>query len=406
VPHVFSPSQIHVWNLCNRKWAWHHVAGLPRPPQADSAKLGQRVDELMRAHYTSAQNVAPHQGLEGEILVSALAHLPKHGAPFVRVGDYRTVKTRHTWRCQTDLEDVGVTYDLKTTGDLRYALKPDQLARDPQAVIYAQARRALQVTWVYAVTKGPTRKTLPVTYTFTPEELAARVAEIDATADDMQKLLDASTKDVLAVPPNFEGCSAYGGCPYQENCGRTTKASNYTMNDIMSMFQIPGAPAPAASPIAPPVQDSGNFLVGPGGVAGGPVVLAPNGMPLPPQMIQTQQVPNLERTALVPIRPVTPDQAENLNTIAMQFAVMSAPAQAPAQINPPEALLPPSAPVGMPADIAALVQAPVFDAPKAKRARGPNVAKADAIEGTGVTLIVIQDPALALAIVNAIKGAQ
>jgi hypothetical protein len=410
VPHNFSPSQIHVWDLCKRKWAWHHIAKLPKPPQAASAALGTRVDALMRAYYANPDHVMPPPTLEGQILIAALQYLPKHG-PYAHPGRKRTAHTRHVWRCETDLETTGMTYDLKTTSDFRYALTSAQLARDPQAAVYARATGSLGVTWIYTLTRGPTRKAISVSHSFSHDELLNRVNDIDSRADEMQKLLDGSNKDVLAIEPNYEACSAYGGCPYQENCKRVPN-----MNNIMDMFKVPES-APVVAPIVP-VQDAGNFLVGPNGVPGGPVIVAPNGLPLPPMMVQSQQVPNVDRSAMVPIRPVTPEQAENLNVISQQFKAMQ-PASAPvtASINPPEQLLPPGHPVGMPADIAALVQAPATQAPvQAPEAPAQAPAPAEAprtrtrkpkegaevVTANGVVMIVLQDATLAKALVDAI----
>ena len=418
MPHVFSPSQVHVWDLCKRKWAWQNIAKLPRGPQSAGAALGDRVDALARVYYTNAQHLAPPDTLEGRILLAALEHLPKHG-PLVRVGDFRRAYTRHVWACKTDLETIGTTYDLKTTSDFRYAMTSAQLARDPQAVVYARATGSLGVNWVYTLTRGAARKAISVSHTFTPEELAARVNDIDLRADAMQLLLDASNKDVLAIEPNYEACSAFGGCPYQENCRRSQNMS------IMDLF---GLASPPVS-VSPLLQDAGNFLVGAGGAPGGPVVVAPNGLPLSPFMISSQTVPNAERTAAIPIRPVTPEQAENLNVLALQFQAQQG--QALAAINPPEQVLPPGHPVGFPPDIAALLPAtaptglwtetvitstpapaPVETPAPARGPGRPRKVKEVSAEGAevvsahGVTMIVIHDATLAKALVDAITVAQ
>ena len=117
-----------------------------------------------------------------------------------------------------------VLLDLKTTGNIRYALKPDQLRTDIQMNAYAYnifekyAPNADEITYthIYVTTKGK-ELVKPVSITVKRSHVVDFWNNvIKPMADEM--LLAANEEWLDAVDPSPAHCGAFGGCPYKNLC--------------------------------------------------------------------------------------------------------------------------------------------------------------------------------------------
>lgn len=409
-----------------------------RSPDTPATERGSRIHALLEAYYRSKVHTIP-EGEDGEILVKALEHLPPWGTPgLIPEREVQPILTPggNMWVARIDVHVPGdVVADLKTCSSFAYMPTVDQLARDSQAVLYAYATGERRVRWVYTRTKGA-REARKVEHVFSEDELRERVKELDQRARK-RYLLRASDTDPLTLPPTPSACEKFNGCSHQSRCNLTLEERYPNMSQPFDMSSLFGPIAQPIAPIAPPAPVApppcmGKFLTAPGTGDDGPIVRAPNGMPLPPQMVQTQTVPDPTKMgpafagqapAMIPIRPVGPPMGEHLNALAEAWAKYTLGNAAPVAINPPEQSLAPAAPTGLPPaaavsptqqppDITSLL-GPAAPAPEAKKGRASkkDAAPAGAGDvhpvGQGIVTIVLNvtDPAMAQAIATIIAKA-
>jgi hypothetical protein len=125
-----------------------------------------------------------------------------------------------------------IVCDHKSCSDLRWAKTEEQLAEDPQALIYViWAALTWQVPticarWTYfsATTAEPRepRGSKPVEVLFdvrSPTMLDA-VARLVSDFEEMAKIRR-EKQPGLAFPPSPESCSMFGGCAHQQRCNLT-----------------------------------------------------------------------------------------------------------------------------------------------------------------------------------------
>lgn len=227
-----SPSQITTFRLCPRKWAFsRHLPGRSNK----YADLGTAVHTALEAWLINGTPLDLSTEV-GQIAASGMQHLPPPGLCAVESA-FKFETHRATYTGRRDLRfveetDRRMTYrevigDHKTTVDLKWAKTPSELATDPQGVLYAmsvfeevpQAKEA-ELRWIYYTTRKPyksRRVSLVVTYAETVERMKA----IDATADEMA--VHGEKPDPHTLPATPTACEAFGGCPYQVECGLSAK---------------------------------------------------------------------------------------------------------------------------------------------------------------------------------------
>lgn len=276
-----SPTQVKLFRLCKRKWAFAYIDKI-RAPSTVKQDFGTAVHaELER---WLSKGVPPSDTPEGKIAKQGIrtGWLPTPG-PKLNVetrfeldlpGMVDGVKLIGFIDCEAPPGYEGVAeplvIDHKTTGDLKWAMKPEELSEDPQAVIYAyramrkwKTRRA-RSRWVYyAATNPPTGPRKPN---------GARMAEWLFDADTVlwqrtfEKLLNdlaamrdahAAWKSADAAPPEPRGCGVYGGCPYALKCNLKSEdvlatailqdgREHYGLR-VLPQYGINGAPDNAAA---------------------------------------------------------------------------------------------------------------------------------------------------------------
>ena len=230
-----SPSQIEVWRLCQRKWAFRYIAGIDAPSHP-SAQKGTAVHEVLEAWLAFGTVIDLDATAEidgkpfkpGPIAAAMIRHLPHPGTCGTERHIFVRTPVAHyqghiDWdQTQGVLPVVG---DHKTTSNFKWAKSPEDLKTDPQANIYAAAvmaetgADAVDLQWTYGKTVGkPATKVV---------RLRLYRAEVERNFD----ALDETAAEILAakqaqLPPlqhdfNANACEAYGGCFHRDTCNLT-----------------------------------------------------------------------------------------------------------------------------------------------------------------------------------------
>lgn len=255
-----SPSQFNTFNDCKRQWWFQSILGLPTPQRA-SAALGTAVHEQLEAYVDSGKLPADTEA--GRIAKAGLSLLPEPGTSWTEVKMHNE-DTQAQWpriylaglpvNGYVDLLNLTgkrpLIIDHKTTSDLKYAKKKDELLCDPQMVIYgsfalaacdAQGIEATEVDAghvVYLTRGAPSaRKTL---VTLDRKHLAAERQKLEVTVNEMKGLAEATSPD--KVPGEPSSCNKYGGCHFRDKCRALSLIDDQPMT-FAGYFREPSQPA-------------------------------------------------------------------------------------------------------------------------------------------------------------------
>lgn len=117
--------------------------------------------------------------------------------------------------------------DHKTTGNLRYALNSKKLATDPQGVLYAaealatREREEVRLQWVYYLTKRPWQARL-VEVVLNETHVATELEKLDEIVGrKMLPLVGRTDLHPKEVEANLSSCDKYGGCPFRSECDQS-----------------------------------------------------------------------------------------------------------------------------------------------------------------------------------------
>ncbi len=144
--------------------------------------------------------------------------------------DLITVEAKHYgWTADAEPGAVLVCrlWDFKTTSSFDWAKTAEELAEDPQVLLYALhamqtwGLEAIECTWIYLLTEGKPRA-YPVTVTITRAEAEAAVLEMAETAAEIVETVrafKAGRLRVIDLEQNVSACKAYGGCVYHADKG-------------------------------------------------------------------------------------------------------------------------------------------------------------------------------------------
>jgi hypothetical protein len=407
-----SPSAIETFDDahggCMRKWAWSKLDRLPKTEGA-AAALGTAVHSQ---HEDWLRHGKPYDltKREGEIAHATLHLLPPPGVANVE-GETKFQLNGITYGGKLDgewLEQAGwprlashppeglqeitpwsraVVLDHKTGNKNYFKLAREQLLGHPQAPIYA-ARSfqkyqtpIVELRWNYATTTGKP-KPFPSWHVVRPEDVhGVWLEQVERPAKRLLEVVSQANHEraqgrpfgALQLPPNYNACAAYGGCPFRSKCqltGPQEIQAHMTQQSVQQQQQdflqriMPGATAPAAAaplpglaapvqapPMAPPPMQGppayGTPTHDPNYVhdGKGAYMFAPGGV------IQTQPT--------APAAPVV--QAPVLAAAVPPMSQGYGPA-----INPPESQLPPAQVAAAQAEIAPPV---VEQAPKKTKAK-------------------------------------
>lgn len=219
-----SASQVSTFEMCQRKWAWEKIDGLRTPPNR-YADYGVRVHKLLDAWFSKGE--MPPNTPEGLTARAILRHLPPPQTPGLEVEKEISLSLGGVkFKGFIDLRlipgrDVPLVSDHKTTGSFEWAKTPTDLPKDVQATLYGLDTMEetgcdkVELQWTYATRSSP--RSLPVIRVVTRSEIEDRIGKTAETVAQMKEIYDAAPR-VIDLPYNLKGCSAFGGCPFVNNC--------------------------------------------------------------------------------------------------------------------------------------------------------------------------------------------
>lgn len=221
-----SVSQIENFSACKRKWGWRYLNGLKSPPSR-AAQFGIDGHKILEEW---VRNATPIPNTE-------LGKLVRFG---IKPGYVPTPKTIHNLEHRFEIlfPDWGVIVvgvmdfldlhnrlvgDYKFRSQARYNLSTKDLECDLQANVYAYAAQyptqnssPINLRWIY-FNKNSAEKVSKVEGQITAE--GARTV-LNKYLPIVQEMSACHRQNLKAedLELNTSECSAYGGCPYLDNC--------------------------------------------------------------------------------------------------------------------------------------------------------------------------------------------
>lgn len=235
----FSASQVDTFRRCHHRWGLRYLDGVTEPTPPGAAK-GTAMHSVLERMLGTGRLVA------GELTVSGVLdaaeceqwdvakrglHLlpsPQDVAPGEIEREFEFEYRGVTWRGRIDLSrmragETPKVWDHKSTSDMRWAKRPEELRDDLQAALYAK---------VGMLETGADTCELQWTYFPRPAKQKPAAVRLTVMHDEVDRVLDAATEDALEMHAaktagkkaedlarNWNACSAYGGCPHRSRCG-------------------------------------------------------------------------------------------------------------------------------------------------------------------------------------------
>lgn len=231
-----SPSALSTWNECHRKFGFKYISKIPAP-SGRGAELGTAIHKQIEQYMAGDALDFQANPQAAEVAAGFIPHLPPSTVSEEKFkflfphGDEHPVwfTGRIDFYHYEPQFRVVLVGDFKSTKSIaKYAKTPEQLDRDPQAVIYSKQgllkfadAESVRLRWLYGQTQGA-KRVLPVEHHFTPREVDDRMYEILPDARQMVYLRTVGT-DPNELEPNYDACGNFGGCPYQNVCKRDLK---------------------------------------------------------------------------------------------------------------------------------------------------------------------------------------
>lgn len=389
-----SATQIDTYELCPRKWGFRWLDGMKAPPNK-FAQLGLDTHGPME-HWLKSSIVPTGQDKPSQLAQALIPYVPPPQAVdpsnverdelivvddvlfVVKVDLYMPLVEYNLRLCQIcsafvyDTES-GATclnghggapwyevftrrprvYDHKTCGTFDYCVTERDIEFNAQAALYAlwamikTEQRVVDVQWNYVRTKGAI-KVRPVFKPIDDAMIVPRMEKSVATGRAIKWHLK-NTKRALDIAPDPSACDEYGGCPYREQCGITTR--DRIVTGSWTMFRPPERGSLTTMSDFKNQQGTQQFLQNFGNGQPG---MGPNGQPLvnPPQFAPPAGPPQFTPPAGPPTQftppagftPQGPPPQPQFSPpqmppapAASQWQPPQAPQQAP-QFTPPQAL--------------------------------------------------------------------
>jgi len=238
-----SPTQIKKGRDCLRLIAYEYVLG-QRPPSSVKQEFGTQMHGYLEQWLK--RSIMPPPTPPGE---TARQGILPDVLPTPDPGLIIEQKFVYPWHGTTNAsglidclvppelspDGIPLVIDHKSTSNLKWAMTEDQLAKDPQGIIYAIAAmlewgvpKALS-RWVYYSATNPQngyRKPngyRKVQYTFdkTTLEFRRNLSELCRSVDEVVHIRE---NKILpeALPASPHSCGNYGGCYFRDKCNLTT----------------------------------------------------------------------------------------------------------------------------------------------------------------------------------------
>lgn len=234
---------------------------------------GQLVHARLE-HYYQGEALDPVRNPIDAIAFEALPYLPKRGEPGVTTEREFVLEVDGVrWQGRKDLEWPGNLADHKTTKDKQYSKivcgYPDgKYCDDPkcltcndlQCALYAlesmvgAGTMKLAITWNYLITSwgkagNPKTRCVSRAGVITRERALETVRKANVDAKRATAL--AMHPSYLTVPPNPEGCRAYGGCDFRKICNLSPEQELEAIMQSAPVFPNAAAPVLPVFPSFP-----------------------------------------------------------------------------------------------------------------------------------------------------------
>lgn len=296
-----SASQVSTYRDCARKWAWSRIRKIPGK-FSPSAARGTKYHGILDRHFTGKAPIPTDDPL-GVVALEALNYLPPASTPGLEtehwfhldLGDGIGIRGKKDLAHGPPYRPIPKVWDHKSTGNLDYAMGPNELATDTQGIIYGyeslQKYRAetVDLEWLYARVVGRP-KIVPVQLRLTRAQIEPPMFGIRDDIVTMRKLEVVKT-DPLLLEPTLATCSKYDGCPYREHCTDLTaddhmrelfrtKTGEIEMS-VPNLPPLPGMTPPATQATPPP----------PAGFPGAQGPTSPPPIPTAPETTKASSAP-------------------------------------------------------------------------------------------------------------------
>ena len=233
-----SPSQLSTYRQCPRKWWLEKIGGL-RQPSTPAQKRGTAKHAHLEAYL---RGEAP---LTDPVCAAGLQYLPDPGdvlpEDVERKFIFEDPNLPVPCRGVIDLvERLPRITDHKTTSGMQYIKTPEELAGDPQAVLYTcyatrdlfkDPNMDLRFRLIYYLTRG-SPQSAEVEITMTKAMRARGFVAIMTTSIEMEKA--SRVTDPREIEGNSGACANYGGCPHRMMCARMGTSS---MGDLSGLLR-------------------------------------------------------------------------------------------------------------------------------------------------------------------------
>lgn len=233
-----SPSDVAIYELCPRKWAWRSIDGVV-PEKKPGAALGTKIHAIIEDWLKYRRFDWSKEG--AAVAAQIIRHLPPpqvvdpagvemHVA--IMIGGIRFNMTLDLIERERKPPKV---YDHKSTSDFCWAVAEDDMTNDVQVTLYAAyglretKAEAVEVQWTYGRTRGPAVAE-PRSRVLRGRDIMDRVNKTIESAHEMREL-HRTAKSALDVVYNAGACSAFGGCPFTSLCNLTEQEQ---MESIMT----------------------------------------------------------------------------------------------------------------------------------------------------------------------------
>ena len=247
-----SPSQIKTYRACQVKWLYQSILKYPTPTKPHlltGKKCHEEIEEYL------AQGTPP-----GRIMTAGIHRLPKPPIPRDHIEHSAALLDESLpvpVVLMVDLLEPSSTQvtDHKTTSNFKYALTPEELRHDVQAIVYGVHAAALYAgiatptgdTYTARGTQYPIYRprfdasagvTFRHVYYRTSGAPKSKESAVKLTPEDLRKGWEGIKKDVqqmaidatkqpAALPDSRSHCGAYGGCPFVGPCNAAFNRSPF-----------------------------------------------------------------------------------------------------------------------------------------------------------------------------------
>lgn len=266
-PPRYSATRVKTFDECRRKWHLQNVHGwVDKPePQKDNPAFawGSKFHKVAE-DWLKLGRIPPNDEY-GRAFRGGVGHWPSPKAPGMRIEERFSIKITDTLRFRGVVDvlyaesDGSVTVgDHKTTSNLGYAMTPDQLLNDVQAIAYGYyASRKYEVKkvnlqWVYYCKKTGNNKCVRVT-----KEVDYFLGKWKEIVQKTKLMLDQWTEN--RHPKDIEGdltaCGNYGGCEFRNQCDKLKGENTMSIESLLArqaqrQEDEKAAPAVKKTPVA------------------------------------------------------------------------------------------------------------------------------------------------------------